>query len=88
MCIRDSYYLKGDYLFVHAGVMPNVPLEDQRYSDLMWIREEFLNCEEHGLPYFIVHGHTPVDTVDIKDDRMNIDTGSFFSGNLSAVLLS
>ena len=82
------YYIKGDVLFVHAGVMPNVPLEDQRYSDLMWIREEFLNCEEHGLPYFIVHGHTPVDTVDIKDDRMNIDTGSFFSGNLSAVILS
>lgn len=81
------YYIKDDYLFVHAGVMPDVPLEKQRPEDLIWIRYPFLDAEDHGLPYYIVHGHTPVDEVDIRENRMCIDTGSFFSGNLATVLL-
>ena len=81
------YYIKGDYLFVHAGVMPGVPLEDQHHSDLVWIREPFLDEEDHELPYYVVHGHTPVAEVDVRENRMNIDCGSFFSGNLATVLL-
>ena len=81
------YYIKGDYLFVHAGVMPGVPLEDQHHSDLVWIREPFLDEEDHELPYYVVHGHTPVDEVEVHPNRLAIDTGSFFSGNLSTVLL-
>ena len=81
------YYVKDDYLFVHAGVMPGVPLEDQRPEDLIWIRYPFLDAEDHGLPYYIVHGHTPVDEVDIREYRCCIDTGSFYTGNLSTVLL-
>lgn len=81
------YYVKDDYLFVHAGVMPGVPLNEQHHSDLVWIREPFLDEEDHGLPYYVVHGHTPVPEVDVHPNRMNIDTGSFFSGNLATVLL-
>jgi serine/threonine protein phosphatase 1 len=82
------YYLKDDYLFVHAGVTPGVPLEDQRTTDLMWIRDDFLDVNDHELPYYVIHGHTPVDEVEVLPNRMNIDTGSFFSGKLSTVLLS
>jgi serine/threonine protein phosphatase 1 len=81
------YYVKDDYLFVHAGVVPGVPLEDQRPKDLVWIRDPFLTTEDHGLHYYVVHGHTPVKEVDVRDNRMCIDTGSFYSGNLSTVLL-
>lgn len=81
------YYTKDDYLFVHAGVRPNVPLKDQRPHDLVWIRDPFLTVDDHGLPYYVVHGHSPVDQVDIRENRMCIDTGSFYSGNLSTVLL-
>ena len=81
------YYVKDDYLFVHAGVMPDVPLEDQRPHDLMWIRYPFLVAIDHGLDYYIVHGHTPVDEVEMTDTRMCIDTGAYYSGNLSTVLL-
>ncbi len=80
------YYIKDDYLFVHAGVTPGVPITEQRDADLLWVREPFLDCEDHGLPYYVVHGHTPVDTVDIKEHRMNIDTGAYYSGKLSAVV--
>ena len=77
------YAERGDYLFVHAGVRPDVPLKEQTNSDLMWIREEFHDVEDHGLPYMVVHGHTPVDEIEIANKRINLDTGSFFTGNLS-----
>jgi len=69
-------------------VTPGVPLEDQRTTDLMWIRDDFLDVDDHELPYYVIHGHTPVDEVEVLPNRMNIDTGSFFSGKLSTVLLS
>ena len=34
----------GDYLFVHAGVNPACPLDQQTADDLLWIREPFLSC--------------------------------------------
>ncbi|HKX78709.1 MAG TPA: metallophosphoesterase, partial [Novosphingobium sp.] len=33
----------GDYLFVHAGVNPDSPLDDQAGHDCRWIREPFLS---------------------------------------------
>ena len=77
------YAVRGDYLFVHAGVRPNVPLDEQEEQDLLWIRSEFHDVEDHGLPYTVVHGHTPVDEIEIANKRINLDTGSFFTGNLS-----
>ena len=33
----------GPYLFVHAGVRPGVPLDQQTRHDMLWIREPFLS---------------------------------------------
>ena len=77
------YAVRGDYLFVHAGVRPDVPLDEQEEQDMLWIRSEFHDVEDHGLPYTVVHGHTPVDEIEIANKRINLDTGSFFTGNLS-----
>ena len=76
------YAIRGNYLFVHAGVRPDVPLEKQTKSDLIWIREEFLDYE-HNLPYVVVHGHTPVEEITVTDRHINLDTGCFFTNNLS-----
>ena len=81
------YYIKGDYLFVHAGVRPDVPLEEQTLEDCTWIRDPFLNAENHGLPYTIVHGHTIVDYPEIHPHRINIDTGAYYTGRLTALNL-
>jgi serine/threonine protein phosphatase 1 len=76
----------GNYVFVHAGVRPGVPLEDQSAHDLVWIREPFLaSGEDHGA--VIVHGHTPVETVDVRPNRIGIDTGAVFTGNLTCLVL-
>lgn len=76
----------GDYLFVHAGVAPDVPLELQRPADLRWIREPFLS---HPDPFgaVVVHGHTIRDDVEDRGNRIGIDTGAYQSGRLTALVL-
>jgi len=76
----------GDYAFVHAGVRPGVPLEDQSEDDLVWIREPFL-CSDENHGAVIVHGHTPVEAVEVRRNRIGIDTGAVFTGNLTCLVL-
>ncbi|MEX2642583.1 MAG: metallophosphoesterase family protein [Acetobacterales bacterium] len=77
---------EGDYLFVHAGVRPGVPLDEQRSSDLLWIREPFLGSKaDHGA--IVVHGHTPLHAPEEKSNRIGIDTGAFATGMLSCLVL-
>ena len=74
----------GDYLFVHAGIRPRVPLEEQTGGDLRWIRSEFLDYRgNHGA--VVVHGHTICDHVEERANRIGIDTGAFASGRLTAL---
>ena len=76
----------GDYAFVHAGVRPGVPLDQQAERDLLWIRQEFL--QERG-PFgkVIVHGHTPLEKAQLTPHRLGIDTGAYATGLLTAVRL-
>lgn len=79
-------YRSGDYLFVHAGVRPGVPLDDQDAHDLMWIRQPFLDSDaDHGA--VVVHGHCIVAAPELRANRIGIDTGAFRSGVLSCVVL-
>ena len=75
----------GDYFFVHAGVRPGVALSNQRAEDLLWIREDFLRYEG-SFGKVVVHGHTPVSEPEIRNNRINIDTGAFASGNLTCAV--
>ena len=76
----------GDYLFVHAGIRPGVPLEEQETRDLRWIRGAFTDSRaDHGL--VVVHGHTIFETSDIRPNRIGIDTGAYYSGKLTALRL-
>jgi serine/threonine protein phosphatase 1 len=84
-CLRDSFRC-GDFLFVHAGIRPGVPIELQDIEDMHWIREEFLNSQQdHGA--FVVHGHTPVPHPDIRHNRVNIDTGACWTGILTCIAI-
>ena len=73
-----------DWLFVHAGLHPDNPVDAQAERDLMWIREPFLSCgQDFGLR--IVHGHTVVEEVHVADNRIGLDTGAYRSGRLTAI---
>ncbi len=74
----------GDYAFVHAGVNPEMPLDEQRPRELRWMREPFLSHRK-PLEKIIVHGHTIVDTAAPNGVRFPIDTGAYLTGILTAV---
>jgi serine/threonine protein phosphatase 1 len=74
----------GDYLFVHAGIRPGVPLPDQRTADLRWIREPFTTTAE-DLGKVVVYGHTIYDRTEVAASRIGIDTGAYQSGRLTAL---
>jgi serine/threonine protein phosphatase 1 len=77
----------GLRFFVHAGVNPGKPLDRQADVDLLWIREPFLS-DRRIYPRFIVHGHTPTltRTPDQQVNRVNIDTGAYLGGPLTAAV--
>ena len=75
----------GDYAFVHAGVRPGIALADQSPRDLLWIRDEFLECEEDH-ERIIVHGHSwRDDEPTVLPHRIGIDTGAYETGVLTAL---
>ena len=76
----------GDYLFVHAGVRPEVPLDRQDPHDLLWIREPFLSWKG-ALGAVVVHGHTPTAKPEVRPHRIGIDTGACFGGLLTCLVL-
>jgi serine/threonine protein phosphatase 1 len=76
----------GDYLFVHAGIRPGVPLAKQAEHDLIWIREPFLSWSgEYGK--IVVHGHTVEEEPIVRRNRIGIDTGACYNGNLTCLVL-
>ena len=79
-------YAAGNYLFVHAGIRPGIPLERQTRHDLMWIREPFLSCKE-SFGWVVVHGHTPRQEPTVRPNRIGIDTGAVMGGVLTCAVL-
>lgn len=82
----EDIVVAGDYVFVHAGINPKLSLEDQKRSDLRWIRDRFLKHRE-PFSHVVVHGHTIFEDIEITDTRIGIDTGAFRTGTLTALVL-
>jgi serine/threonine protein phosphatase 1 len=81
-----THYRAGPYFFVHAGIAPGRPLDEQREKDLLWIRGAFLeSVADHGVR--VVHGHTPSREPELKANRIGVDTGAVYWGRLTAVAL-
>lgn len=85
-------------LFVHAGIRPGVPVEQQSPQDLIWIREPYILGYQG--PQDIVAGHTPIQYLrnyellpDITDDskpivnahKIFLDTGAAWGGPLTVM---
>ncbi|MBL4806685.1 MAG: metallophosphoesterase [Rhodobacteraceae bacterium] len=76
----------GGYHFVHAGVHPDRPLNDQAFDDAIWIREPFLSSKA-DFGAVVVHGHTVVKNVENHGNRIAVDTGAVFGKYLSCLVL-
>lgn len=77
-------HIHGDYLFVHAGIRPRLPIHEQKEEDLLWIREPFLSSKVKH-PWRVVHGHSECDEVEVRPNRIGIDTAAYRTGVLTAI---
>lgn len=87
------YHETGDYIFVHAGVRPGIPMEKQDRDTLLWARPtEF----SHYKGKTLVCGHTPVQVVMQNEmhntpfqmgDAVYIDTGMGWGQRLTLLQL-
>ena len=82
----ETSHVIGDYFFSHAGARPGVPLDEQNARDLMWIRDDFLNSAIL-FEKVIIHGHTARNEVEVRKNRINIDTRCYKTGVLTSVVL-
>lgn len=77
---------EGDYYFAHAGILPGTPLDQQQVRDLIWIRGRFhRSTVDHGVR--VVHGHEVVPEVQVRTNRIGIDTGAYQTGVLTCLVL-
>lgn len=77
---------EGEYLFVHAGIRPGVPLARQSRDDLLGIRQPFL-WSEQDFGVVVVHGHSTGPAPVTRANRIGLDTGAGLGGKLSCVVL-
>ncbi len=87
------YHEDEHCIYVHAGINPYKPMEEQDRFDLLWVREEFIYSMKE---YYkkVIFGHTP--TVHITEDtkpvctftgNIGIDTACVYGGALTALIL-
>ncbi len=76
---------EGSYLFVHAGVRPDVHLDRQAEDDLLGIRQSFL-ASEVDFGAIIVHGHSASPAPTIRPNRIGLDTGAGCGGRLTCAV--
>ena len=82
--LQLSYEWKN-YFFVHAGIDPDLSLDQQDKEDMLWTRSKRFFDPKMTYHKIIVHGHTPVDKIEEFPCRINLDTQAFYSGNLSCM---
>jgi serine/threonine protein phosphatase 1 len=80
------YYDTDKYIFVHAGLRPGLPLQEQALDDLLWIRYEFIESK-NDFGKIVIFGHTPLPSPMIDKNKIGIDTGAVYGGPLTCVEL-
>ncbi len=84
---RPLYHVEGNMLFVHAGILPDKPLDQQTEEELIWIREPFLSHSE-PFDWLVVHGHTAVELPRHYGNRINLDSGAGWGRPLTAAAIT
>jgi len=75
------------HVFVHAGVLPNLPLHQQPEIALLWRVSDARTAAPHESGKIVVVGHTPQSSGEILDlgFLVNIDTNCVRGGWLTAL---
>jgi serine/threonine protein phosphatase 1 len=81
-----ALYLPG-FVLAHAGVNPDVPLDVQRAGDVLWGDPARLDGADTEGGAVVIHGHRPQPDGQAYRGRgrINVDTGAYATGRLTAV---
>lgn len=79
------YHDTPNILFVHAGINPDKPLDENTSFDFLWVQDNrnsyFEKMKANKYHKLIIHGHTPINSNDVKKllpyNLINVDTGCF-----------
>jgi len=80
------FYETEEFIFVHAGLRPRVPLESQNTEDLLWIRDKFVSTK-YDFGKRVIFGHTPLKKPLVEPNKIGIDTGAVYGNALTCVQL-
>ena len=80
------FYETEEFIFVHAGLRPRVPLESQNTEDLLWIRDKFVSSK-YDFGKRVIFGHTPLKKPLVEPNKIGIDTGAVYGNALTCVQL-
>ena len=80
------FYETEEFIFVHAGLRPRVPLESQNTEDLLWIRDKFVSSK-YDFGKRVIFGHTPLKKPLVEPNKIGIDTGAVYGNALSCIQL-
>ncbi len=80
------YYETDSYIFVHAGLAPKVPLDQQQEKDLLWVRDSFIHST-YDFGKIVIFGHTPFRKPFVTKNKIGIDTGAVYGNQLTCVEL-
>ncbi len=88
-------------LVVHAGLRPNLPLEEHSVEELTCLRilnpknKEYVKRDKVGLPWYffytgdkpVIYGHNAARSIKINKNTFGIDTGCLYGHKLTALSL-
>lgn len=80
------YWENEQYIFVHAGLDPKLPLAENDLTTLCEARESFF-ATEHDFGKKIIFGHTPFEMPLVTPTKIGIDTGASYGNLLTAIEL-
>jgi serine/threonine protein phosphatase 1 len=82
----ERFWISGDVAFVHAAINPRRAIDDQDDQDLYWGNRAFLKGRGRA-GRLVVHGHYNDHSPIVTPHRICVDTGAYYSDNLTAVCL-
>lgn len=83
------YFKRNNFVFVHAGIDPDIPMSKQSKFDMLWTREFYYDDTDLS----VIFGHTPTiimfgtDKPIAYNKSFNIDTGCVYGGKLTALII-
>lgn len=83
---RPSVLETEEFIFVHAGLLPNHTVEQTPLEDRLWIRSKFYNSR-YDWGKRVIFGHTFMEQPFVRFNMIGIDTMARSGGSLCAAIL-